>query len=213
MSDVFPEWMNRLPRKVFFAALAGGIGVTAAFGYYFTPKYSQSGYTPVQPVGFSHKTHVGQVGTDCRYCHNGVEKSWFANLPDTSACMNCHGQILKDDPRLALVRESSTTGKPIPWVHVQRTPDFVYFSHVAHVKRGIGCVDCHGRVDQMDEIQAQAMSMTFCLDCHRNPAQHLRPSSKMTQLDWLPSTNLAQGQELSVSWKVQPRDNCGSCHR
>ena len=58
------------------AALAGG-GVTVGVTYYFTPKYTRVGYEPVQPVPFSHKIHAGQLGLDCRYCHNGVEKSWF----------------------------------------------------------------------------------------------------------------------------------------
>ena len=62
------------------AALAGG-GVTAGVTYYFTPKYTRVGYEPVQPVPFSHAVHAGQLGMDCRYCHNGVEKSWFSNIP------------------------------------------------------------------------------------------------------------------------------------
>ena len=101
------------------AVLAGG-GVTAGVTYYFTPKYTRVGYEPVQPVPFSHKVHAGQLGMDCRYCHNGVDKSWFSNLPGASTCMNCHSQILKNDPRLAIVRESATNNTPIPWVQIHR---------------------------------------------------------------------------------------------
>ena len=107
---------------------------------------------------------------DCRYCHNGVEKSWFSNIPSASTCMNCHNQVLKDDPRLALVRESATNNTPIPWVQIHMVPDYVYFNHSVHVRRGISCVECHGRIDQMDEVyHAKPLSMSFCLELPPRP--------------------------------------------
>ena len=103
MSDIFPKWTNRLPALVLAgAAVMGTVGVAGAW-YYFTPKYSRVGYQPIQPVSFSHNIHVDQLGMDCRYCHNGVEESWYSNIPSSSLCMNCHSQVLKDDPRLASV--------------------------------------------------------------------------------------------------------------
>ena len=132
-------------------ALIGG-AVTAGVTYYFTPKYTRVGYEPIQPVPFSHAVHAGQLGMDCRYCHGGAEKSWFSNIPSASTCMNCHNQVLKDDPRLALVRESATNNTPIPWIQVHILPDYVYFNHEVHVRRGISCVECHGRIDKMDEV-------------------------------------------------------------
>ena len=113
MSDIFPKWTNKLPAMVIVGGLLAGGVVTAGVTYYFTPKYSRVGYKPVQPVAFSHAIHADQLGLDCRYCHNGVEKSWYSNVPSASTCMNCHNQVLKDDPKLALVRESAATGKPI----------------------------------------------------------------------------------------------------
>ena len=81
MSVIFPKWTNWLPLVLgVVAALAGG-AVAAGVTIYFTPKYTRVGYQPVQPVPFSHKIHAGQLGVDCRYCHNGVEKSWFCELP------------------------------------------------------------------------------------------------------------------------------------
>jgi hypothetical protein len=203
------------------AALAGA-GVTAGVTYYCTPKYSRVGYQPVQPVPFSHKVHAGQLGLDCRYCHNGVEKSWFSNLPGASTCMNCHNQVLKDDPRLAIVRASATNNTPIPWVQVHKVPDYVYFNHEVHVRRGISCVKCHGRIDQMDEVyHAEPLSMSFCLDCHRNPAANIRPENKVTDLGWQWSTNAEEnarlqavhGKQLVKDWKVQSLQSCSACHR
>ncbi len=134
MSAIFPKWTNRLPALIIIGALLVGGALVAGSWYYLTPKYSRVGYQPVQPVSFSHSTHAGQLGIDCRYCHNAVEKSWYSNIPASSVCMNCHNQVLKDDPRLALVRESATNNTPIPWVQIHRVPDFVYFNHSSFVR-------------------------------------------------------------------------------
>ena len=178
MSDIFPKWTNKLPAMVIVGGLIVGGVVTAGLTYYMTPKYARVGYTPVQPVAFSHAIHADQLGLDCRYCHNGVEKSWYSNVPAASTCMNCHNQVLKDDPKLALVRESAATGKPVPWVQIHKTPDFVFFNHAVHVNRGVSCVSCHGRVDKMDVVyHAEPHSMAWCLDCHRAPETQVRPLS------------------------------------
>ena len=136
--------------------------------------------------------------------------------------MNCHNQVLKDDPRLALVRESAATGKSIPWVQIHRVPDFVYFNHSVHVNRGISCVECHGTINKMDEVyHYQPLSMTFCLDCHRNPSAKLRPPDKITDLNWKwsddPGKNAEQqklkGKAMMDDWKVESLQNCSACHR
>ena len=203
------------------AALAGA-GVAAGVTIYLTPKYTRAGYQPVQPVPFSHQVHAGQLGLDCRFCHNGVEKSWFANLPGASTCMNCHNVVLKDDLRLQIVRDSAANNTPIPWVQVHKVPDYVYFNHSVHVNRGIGCVKCHGRVDQMDEVcHEESLSMSFCLDCHRNPAANIRPTDKVTKLDWQWSTNAVEAEKLQDvngrkfvhDWKVESLQSCSACHR
>ena len=201
--------------------LVGG-AVTAGVTYYLTPKYSRVGYEPIQPVPFSHAVHAGQLGIDCRYCHTSVTHSWFSSIPSASLCMNCHSQVLKDDPRLALVRESATNGVPIKWVQIHRLPGYVYFNHSVHVRRGISCVECHGRIDQMDEVyHAKSFTMQFCLDCHRNPAEFIRPENKVTDLGWQWSTNAAiaarmqatNGVKLVHQWHVQSLENCSACHR
>jgi len=216
MSEIFPKWTNRLPLYVVIGALMMGTGVTAGVWYYFTPKYTRVGYEPIQPVGFPHSVHVDQLRLDCRYCHSAVEKSWYSNVPSSSTCMNCHNQVLKDDARLALVRESAQSGKPIPWVQIHKVPDYVYFNHSVHVDRGISCVHCHGEINKMEEVyQAKSLSMTFCLDCHRNPAPNLRPRDKVTQLDWNPHEHLPAdwGKKAVKDWNINAAQTCSTCHR
>jgi hypothetical protein len=222
MSDIFPQWTNQLPAKIIVGALLMGTSVTAGVWYYCTPKYTRVGYQPIQPVAFSHATHADQLGMDCRYCHNAVDKSWYSNIPAASTCMNCHSQILATDPRLALVRESFKTGRPIPWVQIHKLPDYVYFNHSVHVNRGVSCVHCHGQINLMDEVyHAQPLSMAFCLDCHRNPGPNLRPLDKITDLNWTYDDNpiaaaekaKSNGEKFVHDWKVQSLQNCSACHR
>jgi hypothetical protein len=222
MSDIFPKWTNRLPLMIIVGVVLVSTAVTAGVWYYFTNKYTNAGFMPVQPVAFSHEIHAGDLGVDCRYCHNAVEKSWYSNVPASSVCMNCHNQVLKDDPKLAVVRDSYASGKPIKWIQIHKLPDYVYFNHSVHVNRGVSCVECHGQINHMDEVhQAKALSMSFCLDCHRNPAAHLRPLDKITDLDWKWSDNpveaadlqKANGKKFVHDWNVESMQNCSACHR
>ncbi|HWC59453.1 MAG TPA: cytochrome c3 family protein [Verrucomicrobiae bacterium] len=206
-----------MPLMIIVGVVLVGSAVSAGVWYYFSPKYYRVGYQPIQPVPFSHAVHAGQLGVDCRYCHTGVEKSWFSNIPAASTCMNCHSQVLKDDPRLALVRESAATGKPIEWIQIHKLPDFAYFNHSVHVNRGISCVECHGRIDQMDEVyHAKPFGMSFCLECHRHPELKLRPENKITDLAWKPTSEAAQvefGKKAMQDWKVESLQTCSACHR
>jgi hypothetical protein len=224
MANIFPRGSNYLPIKILVCLLVLGGALTAGISYYFTSKYTNVGYQPVQPVPFPHDVHVKQVGMDCRYCHSFVEVAAHSNVPTTQVCMNCHQQIQKDSPKLQAVRDSWQTGKPIEWVQVHKTPDYVYFNHSAHVNRGVSCVSCHGKVNEMPVVyHSQPLSMAWCLDCHRHPENALRPVDQVTNLDWVPpvkpgqtpaEAQVAQGLELKKAWNINPPDgNCAGCHR
>jgi len=223
MSDVFPRWTNRLPGQIIFGLLLIGGVVTAGLNYYFTPKYTRVGYQPTQPVPFSHSIHVKQLGLDCRYCHDGVEKSWYSNVPAADTCMNCHSAVRADDPKLEPVRASyKDANKPVEWVQIHKLPDYVYFNHSVHVNRGVSCVECHGRVDEMDEVRHEKhFSMTFCLDCHRelspengDPNKRLRPLDKITDLAYDRSSDPDNKDRNFVEeWHVKTSENCSACHR
>jgi hypothetical protein len=168
-----------------------------------------------QPVQFDHRHHVGDEGIDCRYCHDNAWTSPYAGVPPTSRCMGCHAQIWNESPRLAPVRASFFEDSPIPWRRVHKLPDFVYFNHSIHVNKGVGCVECHGRVDTMPAVlQVQPLTMGWCLECHRDPAPHLRPLSEITNLAWRPPGEpRAVGEQVQQALDVHPRTNCTTCHR
>jgi hypothetical protein len=213
---LFPKWVDRL-RDVLGIVFLGvaPIYVIALVWYGGSPKTTDVGYAPVQPVPYSHALHAGVMGMDCRYCHTTVEVAAHAAIPPTQTCMNCHAKIRATSPKLAAVRESYATGMPIPWVKVHDLPDYAYFNHSAHVRAGVGCVECHDRVDKMEVVyQAQPLSMGWCLDCHRNPEPRLRPPELVTKMDWQPAEDRAVlGKRLRAANNINPRQDCSTCHR
>jgi Cytochrome c7 and related cytochrome c len=217
MANFFPRWSNSIPLKLVVCVVVLLIALTAGVWYYFTPKYTRVGYMPIQPVAFPHDIHVAQLGMDCRYCHSFVEVSAHSNIPTTQTCMNCHQQVLPQSPKLEQVRVSWQTGEPIRWVQIHKTPDYVFFNHSAHVNRGISCYSCHGQVNRMDVVyHKEPQSMSWCLDCHRAPENHLRPMGEVFNLDWKPDDGESQreiGMKLKHAWHVNPPQTCDGCHR
>src|SRR5689334_24957982 len=144
MPQLFRRSTNTLARlSIVLGVLAAGGAGWALLQLQRSPYITQAFVARDQPVQFSHKHHVGDDGLDCRYCHTSVETAASAGLPPTSTCMNCHKQIWADSPYLEPVRASFRTGKPIEWIRVYNLPDFVYFNHSIHVKKGVGCSTCH----------------------------------------------------------------------
>jgi ferredoxin len=186
MAQIFDRSSNALARMslVLTGLIVIALGVTLD-QLQRSPWVTRQGQRPDQPVPFSHKHHVQGLGLQCQYCHVTVEKSSYAGIPPTKTCMNCHAQIWTNAQLLEPVRNSWATGESIAWIRVHDLPDFVYFKHSIHVNKGIGCATCHGRVDEMPLMYKQnTLQMEWCLDCHRNPAKNLRPTSEIYNMAW-----------------------------
>ena len=222
----FPSWVNRIVPVGGTLLLLGSVYVVAVAAYGTSPSTTNVGYSPKQPVPFSHKLHVGTLKMDCRYCHTTVDTAAHAAVPATQTCVNCHSAANPDgsvansaihtnSEKLLGVRESQATGEPIEWERIHDLPDYVYFDHSVHVNRGVSCVSCHGRVDKMEQVyQAESLSMSWCLDCHRNPEPHLRPQEFITKLDWEPNEDLNElGARIREELNINPSTNCSTCHR
>ena len=176
------------------------------------------GVAPAQPVPFSHKHHSGELGLDCRNCHEQVETQATAGLPPTHTCMTCHSEIWTGSAMLAPVRDSLANDEPLHWTRVNRLPDYVYYNHSIHVAKGIGCSSCHGPVDTMQlTYPAQSFRMEFCLSCHRAPEQFVRPQSEIWNMEWTaPADQAARGAELVKQYHIagpQRLSDCSICHR
>jgi len=213
MDQIFPKWANEVPRRLLLGLIIFLTAVVAGIWYYFSPQYTDVGYAPTQPVPYSHKIHVGKLGLDCQYCHTNVAVSKQANIPPTQTCMNCHNQIRTEVATLEKVRNSWQTGDPIEWIRVHNLPDYAYFNHAAHVNVGVGCETCHGRVDRMDVVfQKQSLSMSWCMDCHRQPEKYVRPVDQVTTMGYEPENQLELGKKLVAKHNIHPPTYCQGCH-
>jgi hypothetical protein len=226
VSVLFPKSFNAFPTIAAVAAVGGLTTAVAGFWYYATPKFWAVGYMPTQPAtGFSHQIHAGKLGMDCRYCHTNVEKSPEANIPSVSTCYGCHAETRLaawQTQRVGFVREAYAKNESIEWRRVHKVPDYVRnFPHHIHVAAGVSCFSCHGQITAMPIVyQAQSLSMSWCLDCHRNPEQHLVPKDKVTQLVWVENhlksraanDPAASAEAIKVSLERQPPQGCGACH-
>jgi len=216
MSSLFSRKTDAL-LKMGLGVVGAGAALTLGGLLLFqrTPYGTGQNQQIVQPVMFDHRHHVQDDLIDCRYCHASVDKAPSAGIPATEVCLSCHSQVWNKSPLLDAVRASWFAGQPIRWTRVHKLPDFVYFNHAIHVNKGIGCAECHGRVDQMAVIeQVQPLTMGWCLDCHRNPQPRLRPLAEITNMAWQPSGDRAAlGAELAKSLDVRPKVNCTTCHR
>lgn len=181
-----------------------------------SPYATGQGATPTQLIPFSHEHHVSGLGIDCRYCHDSVEKSSFAGIPDTHTCMTCHSQVWTEADMLEPVRQSLEQGIPLVWTRVHDLADFTYFNHQAHVTNGVGCESCHGRVDQMPLIsQAEPLTMEWCLDCHRDPGPRLREIDQITSMGYQPPKDENRESELLEQYDIHTErlTECVTCHR
>ena len=230
MAQLFPKSLNVVMRVGLLALplMGAGAGVTAA-AFYRSDYTTGAREVVEQPVPFSHKHHVSELGIDCRYCHTAFDQSASAGLPPTKTCMNCHQQVWQSADLLGPVRDSYDKGVPIAWTKIHNVPHYTYFNHSIHVAKGVGCVSCHGQVDQQNLLmQSKTLLMEWCLDCHRYPEKHLRPVEEVTNMRFVAagwtdkethktySGQLELGRDLKQKHMVrepQVLTNCSICHR
>jgi hypothetical protein len=216
MSQIFHRSANTLAKVSIFGAvflIAGLLGLIMELGR--SSWVTQQHVIREQPIQFSHERHVAGNGIDCRYCHTSVEDSRFAGIPPTKTCMNCHSQIFAQAPFLEPVRASFRNNTPLQWTRVHDLPDFAFFDHSIHVNKGVGCTTCHGPVDKMPLMyQEKSLQMEWCLDCHRNPEQYVRPRDAVFRVDYVPPPDQAElGKRLVAEYQIQKLTSCSTCHR
>jgi hypothetical protein len=219
MSQVFPKSANAWSK----ASVIAIVFVVLSLGWVILTLQRSDLVTSAnqfieQPVQFSHQHHAGGIGIECRYCHTSVEVSPSAGIPPIKTCINCHSQIWNQSPYLEPVRASFRDDRPLNWIRVHDLPDFVYFNHSIHVKKGVGCETCHGRVDRMPLMfQAKSLQMEWCLDCHRDPSRYVRPLDQITTMGYVPAEAQAvMGPRLVQEYRIAGVDqltSCSVCHR
>ena len=146
----------------------------------------------VQPIAFPHSIHAGsepgQNNMDCQFCHYSAERSVAAGIPPVTACWGCHqvipGTTAAQQVEIAKIQEYVESGEPIPWVRMYKISDHAHFPHMRHINAGLACQECHGEVQEMEEISTKSGlskvffgtdpvwggdNMGWCVACHRQP--------------------------------------------
>jgi hypothetical protein len=235
MTQYFQPRSNVLVRGTLWAS--GGLILLSSAGLWLVARsdyVTGIGRRIEQPVPFPHDIHVDKLDLDCRYCHESVESSPFAGMPGAGVCMDCHREVWTGLNALEPVRASFETRIPLAWLRVHDVPDYARFDHSIHIAKGVGCVTCHGRVDRMARVrQTESLLMEWCLECHREPQQRLRPREFVFDLDWQPPKDrqgflelsrqleispLVQSKEelqlaLMESYRVRHKTSCSICHQ
>ncbi len=217
MPNYFPPNSNAFAQWLIWGGLVFTVLLATSLTVLARTVNNKVGVPVEQPVEFSHALHHTQLGIDCRYCHTSVEVAASANIPPTETCMTCHSQVRLGSPKLQTVYQSWDNDEPILWNRVHRLADYVYFNHSAHINKGIGCSDCHGRIDQMEGIwKNESLTMGWCLECHRNPVDYVRPRSEVFNMAYTKPTNQHElGEQLILAYNINEEKlpQCSTCHR
>ncbi|NJL94074.1 MAG: cytochrome c3 family protein [Anaerolineae bacterium] len=219
MNQLFRPAANTIARLSLLASLLAGVVILALLLVNDQSPYTRAsvGIAIEQPVRFSHKLHSDQLNIECLYCHATAEQSSYGGIPDTHTCMSCHSQIATYSTLLEPVRTSYATGERLVWEKVHDLAEHVYFNHSIHVQAGFACETCHGRVDQMVVAwQAQNMTMDWCLECHWEPEEYIRPVEEVYTFGYeAPEDQVELGMQLVAFHEidVDRLDSCSICHR
>jgi hypothetical protein len=198
---------------------------------------SNVGFSPDQPIAFSHKVHSGDFGMKCLYCHTTAESSSFSEIPTAHSCMICHIALKEASPLIEPLSTAYFDEIPIKWNSVYRLPDYVHFDHSRHILASIDCSSCHGEVETMDSIyQHTKLTMKWCIDCHREPEKYVIPAREISGIYLMYNDSLffnlfsesvvepAYGEFISelpeqfFDWFVYPKkpgrgpEHCSACH-
>lgn len=170
--SLFPSFLRSVVSLWLAASFLTSTTAYAGFSWWFwTPgdTVDHVGYSPDQPIPFSHKLHAGERKIPCQYCHSSARRSISSGVPPTNTCMGCHRFVKTDSEYIKYITEKYKKNEPIEWVKVHDLPDFVRFSHQIHVTgAGLECQACHGPVEEMERVEQIApLQMGWCLDCHR----------------------------------------------
>lgn len=194
LAKVREQW-----RIVLLVVILLGLG-----GWKFLAMFSNVGYSPAQPIPFSHKLHAGINHIPCQYCHAGVERASQSPIPGLNVCMGCHSVVDNQKPVIQEIAKAYNSNQPFHWVRLYHVPEFVKFRHSPHIDAGIACQTCHGPIQSMDQVvETHQFAMGECINCHRQQ-DHLPPAAERIHRDY----------QLSVfhGHPVNAPTDCNTCH-
>ncbi|CAN5504216.1 hypothetical protein BH09SUM1_BH09SUM1_01400 [soil metagenome] len=155
--------------RQYWRVFALTLAIMAVGAYQLYGVFSNAGYSPEQPIHYSHALHAGVLKMECLYCHSNAEKGPVAGVPTTDICMGCHGIVKTGSPEIQRLTAYHNAGKPVPWVRIHQLPDHAYFTHKPHIAAGVACQTCHGPIQEEPVVrQFTKLEMGKCMECHRS---------------------------------------------
>jgi len=129
---------------------------------------------PIQPIEFDHWQHVTKADgptLECTFCHENVDKSSHATIPNIDTCMGCHESTLTESPQVQKLAGYAERKEQPPWRRVYwiEPEANAFYTHKPHIRAGIDCTTCHGKIGEMHRVQRVVnQTMGWCMDCHRS---------------------------------------------
>ncbi|MDP7034032.1 MAG: cytochrome c3 family protein [Planctomycetota bacterium] len=162
---------------------------------------NDQGYSPVQPIAYSHRLHAGELGISCLYCHQGAESGRYAGVPAASTCMNCHQFV---SSTIAAQRAEDEAAKK-----EERSPKRVISSELKKLYDALGLGSDLKRVPSK-ELKPLAWERIHKLPDHvlfaHGPHVKAGVSCQTCHGDVQRSERVRQHSDLSMGW-------CVNCHR
>jgi hypothetical protein len=142
---------------------------------------------------FNHALHMSKtVGATCKTCHAAAYRSTNVSemlVPKGEVCDACHST---DHSDLNHVKPGEDASGQCAYCHLgykaqdgnavaelQLPRANMVFNHKAHVDRNIGCPQCHGAVEQLEQAtRDQLPRMSGCFQCHQMPDSASRGEAK-----------------------------------
>lgn len=150
------------------------IGALLAGGLVLAGVLVRAGQAPsAQPIRFSHQAHTRDM--KCAACHQYVTQGAAAGTPSLADCMDCHEGTQSKSPEgqreEAKIQAYAKAKREIPWVRITSLAPDTFFSHRRHVAFAkVECAMCHGEIGATVALPSRpllALTMTRCMDCHR----------------------------------------------
>jgi hypothetical protein len=124
-----------------------------------------------QPIEYSHRLHVKELGLGCEHCHETARSGEAAGMPALATCAECHQEAMGSSSEERKIVAAVAAGEEISWGRLYDLPSHVYFTHRRHVTSAeIACERCHGDMGAQSRpppVPLVSMSMDACMSCHR----------------------------------------------
>lgn len=184
---------------------------------------NQQGYSPKQPIAYSHRLHAGELQIDCQFCHTSADVSRHAGIPSSDVCMKCHRYVTAGfdatQHEMKLADTESRKAKVVVSEELQKLYDALAldkdFKPVADAKpTSIPWVRVHNLPDFASfNHQAHVGAGVACQKCHGAIESMERVEQHATlSMGWCVNCHREVNSEGLNGQEVHASTDCTACH-